>query len=563
MDILPERQPSADATTPDYDAIVIGAGVAGLYQLYRLKERGLKVLTLEAGKGVGGVWWWNRYPGARLDSESYSYAYSFSKELLDDWQWSEHFAGQAELQRYFDHVAERFDLKRHIRFDTLVTAARLRTDGRSWTVTTADGARFTSHYLIAAVGPLTNPTYPRIEGRELFAGQTFHTSRWPMEPVSFAGKRIAVIGTGATGVQVIQEAAKTAASLTVFQRTPNYCAPLNNAPIGEAEWAALKARYPDIIVRCRATNSWFMHDADPRSVFELGEAEREAFLDRLYADKGIGIWKANFHDIAIDPDANQLVSDYMRRKIRERVADPAVAERLVPRFGFGTRRVPLETHYYEVFNQPNVMLVDLCETPVTRITPTAIETSAAQFEVDIIVYATGFDAVTGSFDRIDIAGEGGARLKDKWEDDGPVTFLGVQSAGFPNFFMPGGPLASVGNFTPALEYSVDWIMGIIDHMASHDFDRVDTDPAAEWAWTSFVREGQAQLLMGDVKSWFTGVNTNVDGRGKPRVVLYVGSAKAYRERCDEVRRGGYRELSFHSSRADQSHNASAFSSSST
>ncbi|HTU09572.1 MAG TPA: NAD(P)/FAD-dependent oxidoreductase [Allosphingosinicella sp.] len=545
MDVLSERRQPMDDSAPDYDAIVIGTGVAGLYQLYRLKERGLKVLALEAGKGVGGVWWWNRYPGARLDSESYSYAYSFSKELLDEWQWSEHFAGQAELQRYFDHVAERFDLKRHVRFDSLVTAARLRADGRSWEVTTADGAGVTCRYLIAAVGPLTNPTFPRIEGRERFAGQTFHTSRWPMEPVSFAGKRVAVIGTGATGVQVIQEAAKSAASLTVFQRTPNYCAPLNNAPIEAAELAALKARYPEVIARCRATNSWFMHDADPRSVFDLDDAEREAFLEGLYADRGIGVWKANFHDIALDERANHIVSEFMRRKIRARVKDPAVAERLVPKsFGFGTRRVPLETHYYEVYNQPNVTLVDLRETPIARITEDAIETEGARFEADIIVYATGFDAVTGSFDRIEIVGEGGRRLKDKWEDGGPVTFLGVQSAGFPNFFMPGGPLASVGNFTPALEYSVDWITGILDHMAAHGFDRVDADPDAEWAWTSFVREGQAQLLMGDVRSWFTGVNTNVDGRETPRVVMYVGSAKTYRERCDAVRNGGYREMVF-------------------
>lgn len=534
-----------ESTAPDhYDAIVIGTGVAGLYQLYRLKERGFNVLALEAGESVGGVWWWNRYPGARLDSESYSYAYSFSQELLDEWHWSEHFAGQAELQSYFEHVADRFDLKRHIRFDSLVTAAHLRSDGRNWAVTTADGAGFTARHVIAAVGPLTNPTYPRIEGRENFAGETFHTSRWPMERVSFAGKRVAVIGTGATGVQVIQEAAKTAAALTVFQRTPNYCAPLNNAPIGDEERRALVARYPEIIARCRATNSWFMHDADPRSALELDNDAREAFLEALYAERGIGIWKANFHDIALDRRANDIVSDFMRRKIRERVADPAVAARLTPTsFGFGTRRVPLETRYYEVYNQPNVALVDLRETPITRITPGGIETSAAHDDFDMIVYATGFDAVTGSFDRIDIVGEGGVRLKDKWAD-GPVTFLGVQSAGFPNFFMPGGPLASVGNFTPALEYSVDWIMGILDHMAAIGAERVDVDPAAERGWTEHVRTGQAELLMGDVGSWFTGVNTNIDGREKPRVVLYVGSAQAYRQRCDDVKSGGYSEMQF-------------------
>ncbi|MEA3012563.1 MAG: hypothetical protein QOD42_1108 [Sphingomonadales bacterium] len=544
-------RPSASTSEPDFDAIVIGTGVAGLYQLYRLKERGLRVLALEAGDGVGGVWWWNRYPGARLDSESYSYAYTFSKALLDEWKWSEHFAGQAELQSYFDHVADRFDLRRHIRFGRLVTAARLRDDQKSWAVETAKGEHFTCRYLIAAVGPLTSPTLPRIEGRDSFAGETCHTSRWPDRPVSFAGKRVAVVGTGATGVQVIQEAAKTAARLTVFQRTANYCAPLNNAPIADEERAALKARYPEIIARCRATNSWFVHDADPRSVFDLTDAEREAFLEALYREKGIGIWKANFHDIATDARANAIVSDFMRRKIRERVTDPETAERLVPGFGFGTRRVPLETGYYETYNRSNVALVDLNQTPILRITPDAIETADDRFEVDIIVYATGFDAVTGSFDRIDIVGENGARLKDKWED-GPITFLGVHSAGFPNFFMPGGPLASVGNFTPALEYSVDWIMALLDFMAEHGCDRVDASAEAEQAWTAFVREGQAHLLMGDVKSWFTGVNSNVDGRDKPRVVMYVGSARAYRDRCDEAKRGGYREFLFAGESANQS-----------
>lgn len=532
----------------DYETIVVGTGVAGIYQLYRLKQAGKKVLALEAGGGVGGVWWWNRYPGARLDSESYSYAYSFSKELLDEWNWSEHFAGQAELQRYFDHVVDRFDLRPLIRFNSLVTAARFRSDGRGWDVTTEAGDRFSCRYLITALGPLTSPTEPQIDGRERFAGEICHTSRWPLHDVSFAGKKVAVIGTGATGVQIIQEAAKAAAQLTVFQRTPNYCAPLNNAVIGEAERDELKARYPEIIARCRDTNSWFMHDADPRSVFDLSDDEREAFLDDLYRQKGIGIWKANFHDIATDPAASAVVSDFIRRRIRERVNDPVIAEKLVPKsFGFGTRRVPLETNYYEVYNQPNVRLVDLNETPITHMTPTAIVTTEEAFEADLIVYATGFDAVTGSFDRIDIEGVGGQKLKDKWTD-GPRTLLGVHTAGFPNLFMPGGPLASVGNFTPALEYSVDWIMGLFDFMDANGFDLVDAKQEAEVAWTGFVSEGQQKLLMGDVKSWFTGVNSNVAGKDSPRVLMYVGSARTYREKCDEVRSGAYSEFTLRTAR---------------
>ena len=544
MQLVGGQSGTGNERAVEYDAIVIGAGVAGLYAIYRLKQSGMRVLGLEAGDDVGGVWWWNRYPGARLDSESYSYAYSFSPELLRDWRWSEHFACQAELQRYFSHVADRFDLRRHIQFDSLVTEAHYDEGAGAWTVRTDQGDCFTSHYVIAAVGPLTEPTYPRIKGRELFSGETHHTSRWPNADVSFKGKRVAVIGTGATGIQIIQEAAKSASDLFVFQRTPNYCAPLNNAPMSDEDWQDVQTRYTEIISRCRSTNSWFMHDADPRSVFDLDDDEREAFLNQLYDSKGIGIWKANFHDIGTDERANQIVSDFMRRKIRERVQDPQTAERLVPKtFGFGTRRVPLETNYYEVYNQPNVHLIDLRETPFERMTETSIVTTADEIEVDLIVYATGFDAVTGSFDRIDIRGLGGVKLREKWED-GPETFLGVHSAGFPNYFMPGGPLASVGNFTPALEYSVDWIMDLVTYMTDRGYNYVDARPGAEEEWTAFVREGQQQLLMGDVKSWFTGVNTNIDGRDKPRVVLYVGSAQAYRDKCNEVKKGGYREFEF-------------------
>lgn len=544
MPLQKRESENGDGDHFDYDAIVIGVGVGGIYQLYRLKQAGLRVLALEAADGVGGVWWWNRYPGARLDSEAPSYGYSFSPELLEEWNWSERFAAQPELQRYFNYVVDRFDLRQHIRFNTLVTAAHYQPEAQGWTISTEDGAQFSCRYLITAVGPLTLPSFPRFPGRESFAGETCHTSRWPDRDISFAGKRVAVVGTGATGVQVIQEAAKTADQLYVFQRTPNYCAPLNNAPVGDDEQPAVKARYPEMIAACRSTNSWFIHDPDPRSVFDLSDEDREAFLEKLYAEPGIGIWKANFSDIGTDPAANEVVSDFMRRKIRERVEDPVVAERLTPRaFGFGTRRVPLETRYYEVYNQPNVTLVDINETPIERITPTSIVTSEGEFAVDIIVYATGFDAVTGSFDRIDIRGVDGARLKDKWEH-GPQTFLGTHAAGFPNFFMVGGPLASLGNFTPALEFSVNWIMDLLDHMAERGVQCVDAKPAAERDWTAFVRDSQSKTLASSVKSWITGFNTNKDGKEEFRVLLYVGSAKHYREWCAKVKAEGYQQFRF-------------------
>lgn len=543
--LLPKDEGSNDDEGRfDYDAIVIGTGVGGIYQLYRLKQAGLRVLALDAAKGVGGVWWWNRYPGARLDSEAPSYGYSFSPELLEEWNWSERFAAQPELQRYFEYVVDRFDLRSHIRFDTVVTQAHYQPDEQGWVITTERGERYHCRYLMAAVGPLTLPSYPPIPGRESFAGETCHTSRWPDREVSFEGKRVAVVGTGATGVQVIQEAAKTAAQVYVFQRTPNYCAPLNNAPVSDDEQPAVKARYPEMIAACRSTNSWFIHDPDPRSVFDVTEDEREAFLEKLYAEPGIGIWKANFRDIAVDPAANEIVSDFMRRKIRERVKDPEIAERLTPRtYGFGTRRVPLETRYYEVYNQPNVKLIDLNETPIERITPSSIVTSAEELDVDIIVYATGFDAVTGSFDRIDIRGVDGARLKEKWED-GPQTYLGVHAAGFPNFFMVGGPLASLGNFTPALEFSVNWIMDLLDFMAANDLQCVDAKPEAELEWTGFVRDCQSKLLVSSVKSWITGFNTNKEGKDEFRVLLYVGSAKDYRKWCADVKEAGYTPFSF-------------------
>ena len=307
---------------PDYDAIIIGAGMSGLYQLYRLRELGLRVRVFEAGTGVGGTWYWNRYPGARFDSESYSYAYSFSQELLDEWNWSEHFAGQPETLRYINHVADRFDLRRDIQFRSRVTAAHWQEPTRRWDVTLEDGSRHTARFLITAIGPLSAPTMPRIEGVESFQGQSCHTARWPHEPVSFAGKRVAVIGTGATGVQTIQEVAKTVGQLTVFQRTPNWCAPLHNGRIDADEMAQIRAGYTEMFRRCQETFACFLHTPDPRRTFDVTQEEREAFWEKLYADRGFGIWQGNFRDILTDRAANAAISDFVARKIRQRVKDP-------------------------------------------------------------------------------------------------------------------------------------------------------------------------------------------------------------------------------------------------
>ena len=521
--------------------------MAGLYQLYRLRELGLSVRVFESDAGVGGTWYWNRYPGARFDSESYSYGYSFSEELLQEWAWSEHFSAQPETLRYLNVVADKFDLRQDIEFNRRVTAASYDEDANRWEIELEDGSRAYASLLITAIGILSAPQMPNVEGIDRFQGDSFHTSRWPHEPVDFTGKRVAVIGTGATGVQVIQEVAKTAGHLTVFQRTPNYCAPLQNGPIDDDTQRQIKASYPEIFAKCRASHGGFLHNADPRYALEVSPEEREAFYEKLYGEPGFGIWMGNFRDIFVDPEANETISAFIRNKIRERVKDPEVAEKLVPTdHGFGTRRVPLETHYYEVYNQDNVLLVDVRETPIERITPTGIRTSDAEYEFDLIIYATGFDAVTGAFDRIDIRGVGGQKLKDKWAD-GPRTYLGLQIEGFPNLLTLVGPhnAATFCNIPRCIEQNVEWVTGLIRYMRDHGYQRVEPTAEAEDAWTEHVYEIATRMLFHQVDSWFMGVNTNVPGKQKRTFLLYSGGAPAYREKCDEFAANGYEGFVFH------------------
>jgi cation diffusion facilitator CzcD-associated flavoprotein CzcO len=533
---------SARSSDLDYDAIIIGAGLSGMYQLYRLRELGLRVRVFEAGTNVGGTWYWNRYPGARFDSESYSYGYSFSKELLEEWEWSEHFAGQPETLRYCNFVADKFDLRRDIQFKSRVTAAIYQEDTRSWRITLEDGTAHTCRFLITAIGPLSTPTLPRIDGRDTFQGQAFHTARWPHEPVDFAGKRVAVIGTGATGIQTIQTIASEVGHLTVFQRTANWAAPLHNGKIDAETQKKIKAGYPEMFARCRETFACFIHTPDPRGAFEVSDAEREANYERLYGERGFGIWQGNFRDILIDRKANATISDFVARKIRERVRDPKVAEKLIPKnHGFGTRRLPLETFYYEVYNRPNVELVDISETPIERITPTGIKTGEREFEFDIIIYATGFDAITGSFDKIDFRGVGGARLKDKWKS-GPETYLGLMVDQFPNMMMLMGPHTALGNIPRSIEYSVDWVTGLMRFARDNGLTRLEATREGVDAWTDHVKALGVGLLSNEVDSWMTGINRNVEGKQTRIVARYSGSAPAYRERCDEVAANGYKEL---------------------
>ncbi len=531
------------ATDPDFDAIIIGAGISGLYQLLRLRDHlGMNVQVFEMGSGVGGTWYWNRYPGARFDSESYSYGFSFSQELLDEWDWTEHFSPQPETERYLNYVTDKFDLRRNIRFSAKVKAAHYQDATRSWKVTLESGENFTARLLITAVGPLSAPTFPKVEGRESFQGEAYHTGLWPKHEVTFEGKRVAVIGTGATGVQAITEIAKTAKHLTVFQRRPNWCKPLRNKPISKEEMEEIRQQYPEIFRKCQESATCFLHTPDRRNTFDVPKEEREAFWEHQYNEPGFSMWVGGFRDMMTNRDANDEVSEFVAKKIRERVKDPRVADLLIPTdHGFGTRRVPQESGYYEVFNQDNVELVSILDDPITRITPTGLEQADRSFEFDMIVYATGFDAITGAFDRIDIRGAGGERLKEKWRR-ALETFLGMMVEDFPNMFMLCGPHTALGNIPRSIEYAVDWVTDAIRFMNENGYTYAEPTRAAVEDWTGFVIEGNKGLLSSEVDSWMTGINRNVEGKQTRIVARYSGSAPVFREKANAVAKGGYREL---------------------
>ena len=529
-------------TNLDYDAVVIGAGISGLYQLYRLLELGLTVRVFERGTGVGGTWYWNRYPGARFDSESYSYAYSFSQELLDEWDWSEHFSSQPETLRYLQHVADKFDLLKHIQFSSDVKSAVYDDDTRSWEIRLQDGHTCRSRFLITGLGNLSQPTLPKIAGIESFKGQSFHTSRWPHTPVNFEGKKVAVIGTGATGVQTISEVSKNVGHLTVFQSRPNWCAPLHNSKIEPDEMEVIRAGYDEMFELCSQTDSGFIHTSDPRGTFDVTEKERYEFWEKLYASPGFEVWLGNFRDINTDPEANRVFSDFIADKIRERVNDPLVAEKLIPKdHGFGTRRVPMETQYFESYNRENVELIDIKETPIKKITENGILTTDREFEFDFIIFATGFDGVFGSYNRIDIRGVNGHKLKDQWEQK-LATFLGILTNNFPNLFMIMGPHAIQGNNPRSIEYNADWITGLIKYMGDHGLTRAEPILESQESWQQFVLEQGKDRLMNQVDSWMTGINRNLEGRQTRIILQYMGGQEAFRKRCGEVAQNGYKEL---------------------
>jgi cation diffusion facilitator CzcD-associated flavoprotein CzcO len=538
------EQPGQDQIA-SYDAIVIGAGISGMFMLYRLRELGMTARVFEAGSNVGGTWYWNRYPGARFDSESWTYGYSFSKALMEEWDWKEHFSPQPDTLEYLNHVADRFDLRRDIQFRSAVTAAHWDDATNQWIVTLESGQQAKARFLCTAIGILSAHTLPAIAGRDSFRGPAYHPARWPHTPVDFTGQRVGIIGTGATAIQAIPEIAKQAKQLTIFQRRPNWAAPLHNAKIGKAEMEEIKSRYEEIYAHCATTPMWFIHQADPRKTLDVPPEEREAFWEKLYAEPGFGIWLGNFRDIGVSEAANAAISDFIARKIRQRVNDPNVAEKLIPRdHGFGTRRVPLESGYFETYNRDNVTLIDtLNDEPIECITPDGIRTTKQEYAFDVLIYATGFDGVTGAFDRIDIRGSDGLRLKDAWAES-PRTYLGMLAEGFPNMLMVLGPHTARGNIPQAIEHSVQFQTGMLRFMREHNYTRVETRAEQVDDWTETVIKAAEPLLASKVDSWQTGVNRNVEGRTVRRVLGYNGNGMHFRRKTDEVAKGGYGEFAF-------------------
>ena len=532
-----------DYEVPDYEVIVIGAGVGGIYQIKRLADLGIKATVLELAGDLGGTWYWNRYPGARFDSESYTYGYSFSKELLDEWHWKERFSGQPENLRYLNYVADKFDLRKYMQFNVRVEAAHFDEANTLWRLTLSDGRTLSCRFVVMTLGLLSQPTLPRLEGMDSFKGRSFHTYYWPQEPVDLAGKKVAVIGTGATAIQVIGEIADKVGELTVFQRRPNWSAPLNNSPISEAEMADIRRRYDEIFAACARSPGGFVHEPDRRGFHEVTREERLALWDRLYDEPGFGIWLANFREIFMEEAANAELSEYIAGRIRRRVKDPRVAEKLIPTdHGFGIQRVPLETRYFEAYNRPNVHLVDLRETPLARVTARGLQTTEREYEFDIIVYATGFDAITGAFDHIDIRGTGGQSLRDKWRDS-CSTFLGMMIHGFPNLLMPAGPQSGSAstNYPRGIETGVDWCTDFLREVLKQDRTRFEATAEAEAKWTAHVVGMYSMMLMRKAKGWFTGYNSNVAGHeeGKVRYFVYNGGAPKYVARINEVAARGY------------------------
>ena len=534
---------------PDFDAVVIGAGFSGLYMLHRLRNLlKLKVQVVEAGGGVGGTWYWNRYPGAKSDSDSYIYCYSFDDDLLQDWTWSERYPGHAEIRSYLEHVAERFDLTKDIRFNTRITGATFDEATGTWTVTTDGGDPVTSRFLISGAGSLSVSNTPRFAGVDLFQGDSYHTGHWPHEGVDFTGRRVGIIGTGASAVQAVPLIAREASELTVFQRTANYVVPARNAPVPPEVTAARKADYDAIWDRLRQSNFGFELYFEEKGALEVSDEERERELKARWDEGGFGIWLGSYSDIFFVEEANAKVRAFLHDRIRETVEDPETAELLIPKdHPFGCKRNPLDTGYYETFNLDHVHLVDVRSNPIAEITPTGLRLEdGTAYEFDAIVYATGFDAMTGPLTTIDIRGRGGLPLREKWAE-GPRTYLGLMSAGFPNLFTITGPQSPsvLSNMPVSIEQHVELVARIIGDVRDRGAATIEATREAEDAWVAHNQELAEGTLFPTADSWYMGANIP----GKPRVFLpnldFVGP---YRAKCDEIVADDYRGFAFSASK---------------
>jgi cyclohexanone monooxygenase len=530
---------ASTTATREVDAVVIGAGFAGLYMNYRLRDQmGMEVQVYEAGDGVGGTWYWNRYPGARCDSESYIYCFSFDKQLMQEWEWSGKYPEQPEILRYLNHVADRFDLRRSIQFNTRVTSAHYDEATDRWEIGTDAGDKVSAKYLITAIGCLSSGQVPNIPGRESFQGESYHTGAWPHEGVDFTGKRVGVIGTGSSGVQSIPVIAQTAGHLYVFQRTPQYTVPARHGTVDKAFLDNVKANYDEIYEKARWSLGGMPYSPSERSALSVSDEERQAIYEAAWNEGGFKFILSSFFDVAVDRRANDTASEFIRAKIREMVKDPEVAEKLVPvDHPFTSKRPLIDTNYFDTYNRENVTLVDIRHAPIQQITPTGIRTEDGEYELDIIVFATGFDAMTGTFNRIDIQGRNGEKLKDKWAH-GPLTYLGVATVGYPNLFMitgPGSP-SVLSNMPVSIEQHVEWISGAIEYMREHGLDVMEAEQDAETEWVAHVNDVAAQTMFMLADSWYLGANIP----GKPRVFMpYPGGVGPYRQKCNEVTEADY------------------------
>jgi cation diffusion facilitator CzcD-associated flavoprotein CzcO len=520
----------------DFDAVVVGAGFAGMYMLHHLRGMGLTARVLEAGSGVGGTWYWNRYPGARCDVESMEYSYQFSDELQQEWEWSERYAAQPEILRYANHVADRFDLFRDIEFNARAKSVVFDEAANRWVVETEDGRRTTGAFCIMATGCLSSPNLPKFDGVDSFKGPTYHTGKWPHEGVDFTGKRVAIIGTGSSAVQSIPIIARQAKELTVFQRTANYAIPAHNKPLDPEHVRRIKADYAGLRQRARQTMTGIDFDYSTEQALETAPEAREREFERRWRRGGLSFLGA-YMDLMVKEEANAIVADFVRAKIHDKVDDPAVAELLSPKNTIGCKRLCIDIGYYETFNQPHVKLIDVSKSPIERITPKGVKVGGREYEVDAIVFATGFDAMTGALNRIDIRGRGGLALREKWSE-GPKTYLGVGMAGFPNLFTvtgPGSP-SVLTNMLPTIEQHVEWIADTIQYVRDHGLSRIEPKADAEEEWVAHVAELAGRTLRYTCSSWYLGANI----AGKPRVFMpYIGGLPRYIDKCNEVAARGY------------------------